>query len=228
MNIMEKQDKLRILNDAYISLRSRKVLKTWTDFAELLEVSRNTLSAAKNGNEMYLTDNLISRVVGLMREHERLQEPANNNFIQEDVPVGGLQYQSHLVPTLPYKIYKAVGVNVREYIHNPDVPLHMTPAIAQFSKTDCHYFVGTDAMQPYLHQSDLLALQRVNDGSVVNGEVYVINSKFNGLLARFVYDEGDTLLLKASPAQDRYTPMRVEKSEVYDLYRVLGLVRTNI
>lgn len=223
-----EHEKTQYIIEAFNILRTRRVVKTWTELADLIGVNRSSLSSAKNGKPGYVTDSMVARVEGLLKESEtRLQEPANN-FIQEDVPVGGMRYESHLVPTLPYKIYKAVGVNVREYIHNPDVPLHMTPAIAQFSKTDCHYFVGTDAMQPYLHQSDLLALQRVNDGSVVNGEVYVINSKFNGLLARFVYDEGDTLLLKASPAQDRYTPMRVEKSEVYDLYRVLGLVRTNI
>lgn len=217
---MELSDKLQYLMDSYNTLRAKGVVKTWSDFAAELCVNRTCLSAAKQGDEKYLTDSLVQKVQGYM---DSFQSHKESSLAMH----GGNAVT--LVPTIPYKAYKEIGVDLQEYIHSQSPDLHMSPAIAQFAKTDCHYFVGSDAMLPHLHQSDVLALKRMPDqAQVINGEIYVVNSRYNGLIARFVYDDGDYLILKASEHQTRYTPMRLPKEDIFGLYRVLGLVRTNI
>lgn len=139
------------------------------------------------------------------------------------------QNNIRMVPTIPYTVYKETEVDIMELLNNPDEEFHKSPAISQFPFTDCHYFVNSDAMIPHLHPNDVLALKKINDeANVINGEICVINSRYNGLIARFVYDEGDYLLLKASDAQTRFTDMRLHKDDIYGVYRILGLIRTNI
>jgi len=218
---MEYDKKIEILMESYNTLRARGVVKTWTDLANLLGINRTCLSAAKQGDEKYLTDSLVSKIKGLM--------DMQNNAPESDNRTSENETSITLVPTIPYKAYKEIGIDLQEYIRSQSLDLHMSPAIAQFAKTDCHYFVGSDAMLPHLHQSDVLALKRMPEqAQVINGEIYVVNSRYNGLIARFVYDDGDHLILRASDEQRRYTPMRLPKKDIFGLYRVLGLVRTNI
>lgn len=215
---MNIEDKMRIFEDSFSILRANGVIKTYQDFANILGVSKNSISAAKNGDERYLTDSLISKVKAVLVKNAAPQEYTHPS-----------ESSVTLVPTIPYKAYKEIGIDLQEYIHSQSPDLHMSPAIAQFAKTDCHYFVGSDAMLPHLHQSDVLALKRMPDqAQVINGEIYVVNSRYNGLIARFVYDDGDHIILKASEEQTRYTPMRLPKEDIFGLYRVLGLIRTNI
>ena len=180
------------------------------------------MSSATSGDPRYLTDSLMSKAMAVANEYNNTTTSSNQDK-SYDVP------SINLVPTIPYKAYKEIGVDLNEYIQSQSPDLHMSPAVAQFAKTDCHYFVGSDAMLPHLHQSDVLALKRMpEEAQVINGEIYVVNSKYNGLIARFVYDDGDHIILKASEHQTRYTPMRLPKEDIFGLYRVLGLIRTNI
>ena len=52
--------------DSFNTLRTRGIVKTQGDFAGLLGIAERSLSAAKNGDERYLTENLISRISSLM------------------------------------------------------------------------------------------------------------------------------------------------------------------
>lgn len=218
---MNSSEKYNFLLESFQTLRTNGVIKTWADLSELLDMNRSSLSAAKNGDERYLTDSLISKIKSVLDKYVVTHD-------YNRMP-GEYDKSVTLVPTIPYKAYKEIGVDLQEYINSQSPDLHMSPAIAQFAKTDCHYFVGSDAMLPHLHQSDVLALKRMPDqAQVINGEIYVVNSRYNGLIARFVYDDGDHIILKASEEQTRYTPMRLPKEDIFGLYRVLGLIRTNI
>lgn len=218
-------DRLEYLTWAYETMRNKGLVHTQNDFASIVGLNKSTLSRAFGGNPKYLTESLISKVRDFMDGYK--DEPISKKLTGIDNDECGTSIT--LVPTIPYKAYKEIGVDLQEYIQSQSPDLHMSPAIAQFAKTDCHYFVGSDAMLPHLHQSDVLALKRMPDqAQVINGEIYVVNSRYNGLIARFVYDDGDYIILKASEEQTRYTPMRLPKEDIFGLYRVLGLVRTNI
>lgn len=68
---MDKIEKMRIFNESFSTLRAKGIVKTYLDFAILLGVSKNSISAAKNGNETYLTDSLVSKIQGFMRSMSR-------------------------------------------------------------------------------------------------------------------------------------------------------------
>lgn len=214
---MEKEDKIRIITDSYRELRSRRVVKFQKEFAALLGISEKSLSAAKNGDERYLTDSLIDKVEDLLREHapesSLSSSPAHKN------------YEPTLVPTIPYKVYNETNINLMEYVATHPVP--SGPAIAQFAQTDLHMFVANDEMKPHLRAGDVLSLKQVPaDAPIINGEIYVINSQYLGVTIRFLYDRGDYFELKSS--NEWYEPFTLPRDQVFHIFRILGLVRTNI
>lgn len=229
---MEKDNKLNILMDSYNTLRARNVVKTWSDFATMLGVNRTCLSAAKQGDEKYLTMSLISKIQGIMKEYERqlLSVSIVPNDIEDDKEISALAapYKNmRCVPTIPIHAYRAVNFDVMEYFNETQDDLKMSPIVMQFPGTDCYYFVNSEDMMPYLRTNDLLCLSRLpNEAKVTNGDICIINTKYQGILERFVYEDGDALLLKSS--QERWTDMRIPKSEIFSVFRILGSIRTNM
>ena len=241
---METFEKMRIFEDSFTTLRAKGIIKTYLDFANLLGVSKNSISAAKNGNETYLTDNLISKIQGLMREQEQsisISNSKNSPVITGDnnnveigqtspvriSPMSVQHYQMKFIPTIPIHAYRAVGFDVMEYFQSTHDDLHMSPIVQQFPGTDCYYFVNSDDMSPNLQTNDLLCLARLPEGAkVTNGDLCILNTKYQGMLERFVYDDGDALILKST--QPRWTDMRIPKDEIFSVFRILGGIRTNI
>ncbi len=227
---MNISTKIGIFNDSFMSLRSRGIIKNYKEFAEILGVSKNAISAAKNGNEEYLTDSLISKIQGLMKEHERPVVTAEVSQADGERRISAMAapYQNmRCVPTIPIHAYRAVNFDVMEYFNDTHDDLKMSPIIMQFPGTDCYYFVNSEDMSPNLRTNDLLCLSRLPaEAKVTNGDICIINTKFQGILERFVYDDGDALILKA--AQSRWTDMRIPKEEIFNIFRILGGIRTNI
>lgn len=233
-NSMSLDEKHEYFMNITGEMRRKGIFSKWYELAELIGVKPNTISGAKNKNEDYLTSSLLTRLEDLMLKNAQDRSLQANHDVELTTPdkEARMAYQRsemRLVPTIPYNVYKEIDVDIQEMIENPPAPLHTSPAVAQFPTTDCHYFVNSDAMLPHLHPNDVLALKKIHrDAEVINGEICVINSKYNGLLARFVYDDGDYLILKASEAQNRFTDMRLHKDNIFGVYRILGLIRTNI
>lgn len=239
---MEIEQKTRIIKDSFETLRARRIVKTQGDFAELLGISAKSLSAAKNGVDGYCTDSLISKIQGLMKEYDRsvsvTNSPGSNvvNGDNNNVEFSGEKKMSafaspyhnmRCVPTIPIHAYRAVNFDVMEYFKQTHDDLRMSPIVMQFPGTDCYYFVNSEDMSPNLRTNDLLCLSRLPDeAKVTNGDICIVNTKFQGILERFVYDDGDCLILKA--AQPRWTDMRIPKEEIFNIFRILGGIRTNI
>lgn len=227
-----KEEKLHILTTGYNKLRKAGVIKTWTDMADLMDVNRSGLSAAKNGNEKYLTDSLVSKVELYASDFDHIIEYDETKTTEDNIDRGmtalaPIPQPIKQIPTIPIHAYRAVNFDVMEYFANTTDQVKMSPIIMQFPGTDCYYFVNSEDMSPHLRTNDLLCLSRLpDDAKVTNGDICIINTKSQGLLERFVYDDGDALLVKSS--QPRWTDMRIPKDEIYNIFRILGGIRTNI
>lgn len=237
---MELQDKVRIIEDSIHILQARGIIKTQEDFAELLHVNPKSLSAAKKGTKGYCTDSLVGKIQAYMADLDRnisISHSPNSNVATGRSQIninGSMQPEEQLqeedmVPVIPTKLYKESDVNILEYVNDEDNNVHMTPAIQQFPKTDMFYTVQTMAMYPHLHQGDILALKALKKSTpIVNGELYAIDTVDLGILVRFIYDRGDKIELKGSEKADRFESFFLDKEDIYNYFRVVGLVRTNI
>lgn len=221
-------NKVQYLNSCYQKLRAEHAVKSWSDFADILLVNRSVLSSAKNGNPKALTDSLISKVQGLMARYEEKEDRANVHAAQNSPMMLSHAEPANMVPVIPYKLYNEVGVNVLDYINDTrNVDVQRSQAIAQFASTSCYYFVNTTAMQPHFYPSDLLALKEVSrEAPIVNGEAYLVNTLDLGVILRYIYDRGDHIELHSTA--ERFEHFNVPKDDIVNLFRVIGLIRTNI
>lgn len=236
---MNTTDKYTMLNDAYEKALSMGLVKNKSEFADLVGVNRSGLSCALNGSEKYLTDSLIAKVSAAMnRELTRVtisQSPhsnvaTGNSTITISSPEGEKQdITEDMIPVIPTNIYKESDVNIVEYINDEDNDVQMTPAVQQFPKTTCFYSVQTMAMYPHFHQGDILALKVIRrQAPIVNGEVYAVDTKDLGILIRFVYDRGDSIEMRNSEQTNRFESFLIKKEDIYNIFRVVGMIRTNI
>ena len=221
---------------------------TQEDLAYFWDVAKSFISQVENGKSKLPDDKLTELlnndkgwdVCMLVSDDEPKVEISH--FSHSNVATGRSQIningsmqpeeqlqEEDMVPVIPTKLYKESDVNILEYVNDEDNNVHMTPAIQQFPKTDMFYTVQTMAMYPHLHQGDILALKALKKSTpIVNGELYAIDTVDLGILVRFIYDRGDKIELKGSEKDDRFESFFLDKEDIYNYFRVVGLVRTNI
>ena len=236
---METQEIISIISDSYNDLRARGIVKTQGEFARMLGITERSLSAAKHGKPGYCTDAMAERVLAMVRKYDKdisiVQSPhsnvaTGNSTITISSPEGEKQdITEDMIPVIPTNIYKESDVNIVEYINDEDNDVQMTPAVQQFPKTTCFYSVQTMAMYPHFHQGDILALKVIRrQAPIVNGEVYAVDTKDLGILIRFVYDRGDSIEMRNSEQTNRFESFLIKKEDIYNIFRVVGMIRTNI
>ena len=135
--------------------------------------------------------------------------------------------QTDEIPVIPRQLYEAADVDVYEYITANEVPT--SPKVEQFPKHDLYYNVYGDEMVPDFRPGDKLAISAYEIGKenkVIDGRVYVIDTKCNGLLLRVLRKaEGG---FRAIPRNEYYSEEFIEAEDVVRVFRVLGLIRTNV
>lgn len=237
------EERIKIINDAFDLLRFKGVIKTQRDFAKLIGMGSANLCRALKGDPKYLTGNTIAKVTYAVKMYSEAdkgisinQSPntnvaTNGSYIIEgrrdviDIPE---RSDNPLVPIIPYKLYNESGVNILEYIHDmTKKDVQRTPAITQFSSTTCYYFVNTGAMSPNFFPGDLLALKSIPiTAPIVNGEIYAIGTNDLGIILRYAYDKGDHIEMRSSV--ERFESFNLPKDQINNIFRIIGLIRTNI
>lgn len=86
--------------------------------------------------------------------------------------------------------------------------------------------VQDDSMLPNFVRGDLLALSAMAATYILNGTIYVLDTKSYGIVLRVVIDRGDAYECHVIGDESRYAPFSVPKSDVIRIYQVIGLIRT--
>lgn len=229
---MTTDEKITLLNDAYDKAVKAGIVGSRKEFAELAGISRSGLSSAMNGDPKYLTDSLLAKAMAAVRgdnisvsnsPHSNVATGNGHIVIGSHIGQGG----GVMVPIIPTSLYKESDIRVSDYLTTHQVP--QSPAVAQFPSISCYYTVDSEAMAPLFQKGDTLALKETRSGAtIVNGEVYAINSAELGIILRMTYDKGDYVELRTPEDGGRYEPFRIRKDDIYTIYRVVGLIRTNI
>lgn len=236
---MDNSTKIQIIEDAYKTALSCGIVKNKKEFANYVGVDRSGLSAAMNGNEKYLTDSLISKVISAMNQpNVNISHSPHTNVAtgQSQITIESAARKFvenpdvEMIPVIPQNLYKETDVNILEYVTDEESDVQMSPAVQQFPSTTCYYQVATIAMYPHFHQGDILALKAINKNvPIVNGEVYAVDTIDLGILVRFAYDRGDKIEMRSTQERsERFEPFFIPKSQIYTIFRIVGLIRTNI
>jgi hypothetical protein len=128
------------------------------------------------------------------------------------------------VPVVPRSIYTEPNVNILEYVTENDVP--MSPRIHQLSQYDLCYMVVNDEMAPYICAGDRIYLWAYPEGKerkIIDGRVYSVDTKLNGVLTRQLYKTEKGFIAKSFNA--RYADELLEWDDIYRVYRIVGVLR---
>lgn len=192
---MELNDKLNIMRDAYNVCLQHGVIKTQKDFAELIGISKSTLSSAMNGNEQYLTDRLVARVIDITKAG-----PVNENT----------------VPIFPFSVRAGASLNdISEGMTDAQCERITSPVRGAELATE----VVGDSMAPAFPAGARVLLARVRD-TIAWGEVYVLDTTDGQMLKRIMPTDSEDVweLRSDNPA---YPPFRIRTRCVRGVWRVL-------
>ena len=128
------------------------------------------------------------------------------------------------VPVVPRSIYTEPNVNILEYVQNTDV--RMSPRIHQLSQYDLCYMVVNDEMAPYICAGDRIYLWAYPEGKerkIIDGRVYSVDTKLNGVITRQLYKTEKGFIAKS--CNPRYADELIEWDDLYRVYRIVGVLR---
>ena len=132
--------------------------------------------------------------------------------------------EAEAVPVVPRSIYTEPNVNILEYVQNNEV--QMSPRIHQLSQYDLCYMVVNDEMAPYICAGDRIYLWAYPEGKerkIIDGRVYSVDTKLNGVLTRQLYKTENGFLAKSF--NPRYADELIEWDDLYRVYRIVGVLR---
>ena len=130
------------------------------------------------------------------------------------------------IPVIPTELHKEPGVNLYQYTE--EYPSRTSPVVQQFSQFDRFFCITNDSMAPRLLPSDFIAIQRVEDFTmIIPGAIYMIDTKQRGALVRKVFPKDGGFVLRTYNPSD-FPDFEISLDEIYNISRVVGLIRTNI
>lgn len=232
----ERQKRLK---EVYDYARQYCGIHTKFGFAEFVKYGRTSMSAALNGNDAYLTDNLFVKICAafpgtfsldylltgegtLLENNSRLLEnnrllPENNRHLPENTPI-----VSNTKGKPYYNVDFALGFDlmINDQTSTPDYLIDFQP----YNDCDCYCNAHGNSMYPTISSGDIVALKVINDFSyLINGEIYGIVTA-NGLRTiKRVRDNGDTFTLIADNPD--VAEQTIPKSTVTNVFLVKGLIK---
>lgn len=199
---MENSEKQRFVESAFHALRTRGVVSTYQDFARLIGVSKNTLSAAKNGNETYLTESLMAKIQSALEYHT---SPSDTPSDQESILV---------IPT------GARAGTLADFSTSASA-YDCEKIISPIKGADYAIQVTGDSMSPEYPSGSMILIKKINEKAFIEwGKVYVLDTE-NGAVIKTVRKTDDPEVIECISTNPAYQPFTMETKYINGWYRVL-------
>lgn len=131
------------------------------------------------------------------------------------------------IPVVPARLFRAPEINIYEYVMN-STSVDRLPPVPHFQKHDMFAMCPGDAMAPRVCRGYMLALRIMpKEVPIINGEIYVIDTKSNGMFLRKIVDNGESLTFIAEN-QNEFPDFELPYSDIINVFRVVGVLITNI
>ena len=196
---MNRQEKIDALNDAYNRCISSGSVRNKAEFADLVGVNRSTISSAFSGNESYLTDKLIAKIVSTLGGGN-VREPGE-----------------FTIPVLPIGARAGTLADWSDAVRDCDCERIVSP----IRGADYALLVSGDSMSPEYPSGSHILVKRIDEEAFIAwGEVYLLDTVNGPVLKRVRKTERDGVVecVSINPA---YQPFRVECRNILGWYRVL-------
>lgn len=196
---MDKQEKLVYI---FEQARAAGFAKTQKDFAALLDINRAVLSAALNGNDSYLTDNLMRKV---------------EKFYADNFDDDGSKAQKGTLPVIPTEAMAGTLGEFAESVQAYDCERMISP----IKGVDYAIKVCGDSMSPEIPNGSQILIKKIFEEEFVEwGKIFCLDTK-NGAVIKRVYPTGDPEVVECRSINPGYPPFKVNVRHINGWYRVL-------
>ena len=133
-------------------------------------------------------------------------------------------YEGYVVPLLPVEAFAGTLQEWSEGVRLQDCRRVMSP----IKGADIAIDVNGDSMEPNIHNGSRIFIKKINDAAFIPwGNPIVIDTQ-NGVLVKVIQPskDGDEVV-EAHSYNEKYPPMKITKSRILGLYRVLATVNTS-
>lgn len=195
---MEKAEKLQILNECYAeSVRAGRA-KTRKEFANLYGINPSSLSAAFNGDDKYLTDNLIGRLM-------------------KDLPLTPTEIEQEMVLVIPTGARAGTLADFSISTEAYECERMVTP----IKGADFAIQVTGDSMSPEYPSGSVILIKKINEKAFIEwGKTYVLDTE-NGAVIKNIRRTDNPEVIECVSLNPAYQPFTMETKYVNGWYRVL-------
>ena len=176
--------------------------KTQGDFAKILDINRSVLSAAMNGNDTYLTDNL-------MRKVER--------FYAENFDSDGGKMTKGTLPVIPTEAMAGTLGEFADSVQAYDCERMISP----IKGADYAIKVCGDSMTPEIPNGSQILIKKIWEEEFVEwGKIFCLDTR-NGAVIKRVYPTEDPQVVECRSVNPEYPPFKINTKSIHGWYRVL-------
>lgn len=196
---MEKQETLKRI---FEQTRAAGLAKTQGDFANLLEINRNVLSAAINGDEKYLTDNLVKKAQRFYDTHFN----GNGNLIQKGT-----------LPVIPIEAMAGTLGEFADSVHAYECERMISP----IKGADYAIKVCGDSMTPEVPNGSQILIKKIWEDQFIEwGKIFCLDTQ-NGAIVKKIFPTTDPEVVECRSVNPDYPPFKINVKHINGWYRVL-------
>lgn len=196
-------ERITALKNAFEQLRFKGIVKTQKDFAALIEYNSGNLSRAMNGDERYLTDNLLSKVDAVVRYY--IEAPTEEDTTQE------------MVLVIPTGARAGTLADFTASVSAYDCERMVTP----IKGADFAIQVTGDSMSPEYPSGSVILIKKINEKAFVEwGKTYVLDTE-NGAVIKTIRKTDNPEVIECVSLNPAYQPFTMETRYINGWYRVL-------
>lgn len=193
---MEKEEKLQYLNVCFAKALSIGKVKSKKEFASLYGINPSSLSAAMNGDEKYLTDNLIARLQA------------------DSTPI---EIEREMIPVLPTDARAGTLADFADAIEAYDCERMLSP----IRGADYAMQITGDSMSPEYPSGSMIIIKKINEKAFIEwGKTYVLDTE-NGAVIKTIRKTDDPQVIECVSLNPAYQPFTMETKYINGWYRVL-------
>ncbi len=170
------------------------------------------------------------RVNWLMTGEGKMFDPADRGY--DEKIKKGFQTEHNLnhnagIPVIPSSLFRVPEIDIYEYVtSNPS--MDRLPPVPHFQPHDVFASCPGDAMAPRLYRGYLMALRKMpNDTPIINGEIYAVDTKSNGMFVRRLVQNEDTLTFIAEN-KENFPDFELPYTDIISIFRVVGVLIANV
>ncbi len=131
------------------------------------------------------------------------------------------------IPVIPSSLFRVPEIDIYEYVINSP-SMDRLPPVPHFQKHDIFASCPGDAMAPRLYRGYLMALSKIpNDAPIINGEIYAVDTRSNGMFVRRLIKNDNSLTFVAEN-KDSFPDFELPYSDIISIFRVVGVLVANL